>query len=187
MRRARLPPAPRRRRVLARCRAQRGVQITYLIYCAGAEGLRDVRRDLSGRARRGALWLGFARVCAAVPSRKIWSATELAADQVGCAGALPVSRGARAEPSSLACAAWRCWLRPAAVAGAGPEAVVLPPPLRGLRASPSPLPPGPVPHPLIRDPLMRPWLVPRLPWSGAVGVVAAVAGARAADRQARRF
>jgi hypothetical protein len=85
------------------------------------------------------------------------------------------------------CAAWRCWLRPAAVAGAGPEAVVLPPPLRGLRASPSPLPPGPVPHPLIRDPLMRPWLVPRLPWSGAAGVVAAVAGARAADCQARRF
>lgn len=64
---------------------------------------------------------------------------------------------------------------------------MLPPPLRGLRASPSPLPPGPVPHPLIRDPLMRPWLVPRLPWSGAVGVVAAVAGGRAADRQARRF
>ena len=29
--------------------------MTYLIYCAGAEGLRDVRRALSGRARRGGL------------------------------------------------------------------------------------------------------------------------------------
>ena len=38
--------------------------MTYLIYCAGAEILLDLRRDLSGRARRGGL-ARFCKVCAA--------------------------------------------------------------------------------------------------------------------------